>query len=117
MEQPKSEVHETHITIVQSTDFSMEQLYNLIDFANAEAKRSGKERILIDTRRMRGSMTESQRFMGGTRMAQVFGPRLRVAILMPRTQITKLGELAAINRGARVFVTDDENRGLEWLLI
>jgi hypothetical protein len=35
---------------------------------------------------------------------------------MPPTQITKLGEIAAVNRGARVFVTENEQEALRWLL-
>jgi hypothetical protein len=116
MTTPTTEIHDNYITVTESSEFSVEQMFALIGFVKAEAERTGKERVLLDTRGMIGSMTEADRFVGGAKMAEVFGPHLRVAILMPPTQITKLGEIAAVNRGARVFVTENEQEALRWLL-
>lgn len=116
MTTPTTEIHDKYITVTESSEFSVEQMFALIGFVKAEAERTGKDRVLLDTRGMMGSMTEADRFMGGAKMAEVFGPHLRVALLMPRSQISGLGEIAAVNRGARVHVTDDKDRALAWLL-
>ena len=64
-----------------------------------------------------GDMSEAERFQGGQRMAEVFGSRLRVALLMPAAQVTKLGELTAVNRGAKLLVTPSETEANAWLLM
>jgi hypothetical protein len=60
-------------------------------------------------------MTEAERFRCGQHIAETMGGSVRLAILMPAGQITKLGELAAINRGARVIVTPSETEAVSWL--
>ena len=61
-------------------------------------------------------MTEAERFQGGQRIAEVFGDRLQAALVMPVGQVTKLGELTAVNRGAKFLVTESEVEAINWLL-
>jgi hypothetical protein len=91
-------------------------MFKLIDFVKEAAERAGRDKVLIDGRYMMGLMTETDRFLGGKRMADVFGSKLQVAILMRPGLVTKLGEIAAVNRGARLLVTSDEDEALTWLL-
>ena len=72
--------------------------------------------MLIDCRQFEGSMTEAERFQGGQRIAEVFGARIKAALLMPVGQVTKLGEMTAVNRGAKFLVTDSESEATDWLL-
>jgi len=99
-----------------SGDYSLEELFEFIDRAKAAADRAGRDRLLIDARRIEGRMSEADRFLGGRQIADVFGSRLKAVCIMPTEQITKLGELTAVNRGARFFVTGTEDEALRWLL-
>lgn len=60
-------------------------------------------------------MSEADRFQGGQQVAQIFGSRIKAALIMPVGQVTKLGEMTAVNRGAIFLVTDSREEALTWL--
>jgi hypothetical protein len=95
--------------------YDFRELFGFIEFIKTEADRAGRERVLVDCRKLNGKISDVDRFEGGQHIAKVFGPILKVALVMPDGEVTKLGELAAVNRGARFFVTDDEAEALRWL--
>ena len=104
------------VLITVNGQYSFSKLFDFINFVRDESKKYDRKRALIDCREMVGMMTETERFEGGQRIAEVFGSHLKAALMMPADGITKLGELAARNRGAKFLVTPSENEALEWLL-
>ena len=60
--------------------------------------------------------TGAELFSAGERIAQVFGSHIKAVVVNRPERIMKLGELAAINRGARFLVTDSETEAMDWLL-
>ena len=104
------------LRVTASGDYSLDSMFDFIDQVKAEADTAQRSRALIDCRLVVGSMTDAERFFGGQRIAEVFGPRLRAAVVMPEGQVTKLGEIAAVNRGARFFGTTDETEAITWLM-
>ncbi len=96
--------------------YSLEHLLELIDVIKSEANNAGRDRVFIDPRDVDGGMTEADRFLTGRKIAEVFGPNLKAACIMRPEDITRLGELTAVNRGARFFVSDSEADALIWLL-
>lgn len=96
--------------------YAFKELYGFIEFVKGEADRGMHERVLMDCTRLAGEMTDAERFHGGQRIAEVFGPDLKASLLMPEGKVTKLGELAARNRGARLLVTSDEAEAVGWLV-
>ena len=96
-------------------EYDFEDLEGFIKHIKAEADRTGRDRVLIDCRNIGGHMTEGERFEGGVLIADVFGPGLKAALLMDARFVTKLGELAAVNRGAKFLVTSSEEEALGWL--
>jgi hypothetical protein len=95
--------------------YSFDNLFGFIDIVRSEADKTGRKKVLIDCSRMEGRMTEVDRFEGGQHIAKIFGPQLRAALVMPEGQVTKLGEIAALNRGAVFFVTDSMDEAERWL--
>jgi len=95
--------------------YSFSNLMEHVENFRSEADKAGKNHILIDARRVEGKMTESEKFFVGTRIAEVFGARFKTAVIMAPGNITKMGEMAAINRGARLFITESESEAIEWL--
>lgn len=91
-------------------------MFSLIDRAKIEAAKAKRDRVLIDCRDFAGNMSEAERFLGGKRIAETFGSRVKVALLMPAEQITKLGEMTAVNRGAKFLVTHSEKDAIAFLL-
>lgn len=104
-----------HLRITAEGIYDFRELFGFIEFIKTEADRVDRERVLVDCRKLEGKIPEVDRFEGGQHIAQVFGPFLKVTLIMPHGEVTKLGELAAINRGARFFVTEDEAEALKWL--
>ncbi|MEK7856563.1 MAG: hypothetical protein AAB288_10775 [Acidobacteriota bacterium] len=109
-------VEPDHLLLTVSDVYSSAKMFDFIDFVRVEADKARRTKVLIDCSNLEGSMTEADRFQGGQRVAQVFGSRIQVALIMPVGQVTKLGELAAVNRGARFLVTESPKEAEEWLL-
>jgi len=97
-------------------EYSFERLFGFIETVKAISQETSRTRVMIDCQQMSGNMTEAERFQGGQKIAEVFGSRIRAALLMPEGQVTKLGELAAVNRGAKFFVATSEREVMHWLL-
>ena len=95
--------------------YTFSDLMQQVDRFRSEADNAGRNQILIDARTVEGKMTESEKFFVGTRIAEVFGARLKTAVIVPQGNVTKMGEMAAINRGARLFVTESADEATEWL--
>jgi hypothetical protein len=104
------------VRITVKGEYSFDHLFGFINFVRSETFNNNRKRALIDCREMGGKMTEVERFEGGQAIAEVFGSRLKAALVMPAEGITKLGELTARNRGANLLVTSAEDEALEWLL-
>ena len=96
--------------------YDFRELFGFIEFIKTEADRAGRERVLVDCRKLNGKISDVDRFEGGQHIARVFGPILNVALVTPESEVTKLGELTAVNRGARFLATEDESEALSWLL-
>lgn len=111
-----TEVNPEYVRVIASGEYSFNKLFDFIDTVRSTANTTGRASVLIDCRLIEGNMTEAERFQGGERIAQVFGSRLKAAIIMPAGQVAKLGELTAVNRGARLLVTESESEAAKWLL-
>lgn len=95
--------------------YSFEKLFGFIEKVRSEADKADRRKALIDCTRMEGKMTEVDRFEGGQHVAKVFGSALHAVLVMPKGEVTKLGEIAAVNRGAIFFVTDSMDEAELWL--
>jgi hypothetical protein len=111
-----TEVTADFVRLTATGKYTFEGLLNFIALIKKESDRTERANVLIDCLQVEGNMTEAERFQGGQRIAQVFGPRIKAAVLMQAERTTKLGELAAVNRGAKFLVTDSEDEALKWLL-
>ncbi len=88
------------VRLTASGKYSFNEMFDSIDLVRSMADKADRNKVLIDCRQFEGSMTEAERFQGGQRVAEVFGAHLKAALIMPVGQVTKLGELTAVNRGA-----------------
>lgn len=97
-------------------NYAFDEMYEFLKIVKAEADEAERSRILIDSSQIKGRMTEAERFQGGQMIAEIFGNRLKLALIMPPGGVTKLGELTAVNRGARFLVTTSAAEAETWLL-
>lgn len=111
-----TEVEPEFVRLTATGKYTLAGLLDFIALIKKESERTERPNVLIDCLQVEGNMTEAERFKGGQRIAEVFGPRIKAAVLMQAERTTKLGELAAVNRGAKFLVTDSEDEALKWLI-
>jgi hypothetical protein len=112
----QSEVQRDYLRITATGRYSFDLLFDFIQQVKATAESADRQRVLIDCRNVSGGMAEYERFHGGIRIAEVFGRSLKAALVMQPQNVTKLGELAAVNRGARFLVSDSVEEAVDWLI-
>jgi hypothetical protein len=81
-----------------------------------EAEAAGCENVLLDLTEAFARQAMMDRFSMGVQAAEVWGDKLRVAIVFRPTEITKFFENVAVSRGARVCVLPSKPAALRWLL-
>ncbi len=108
-------IEDDRVRITTTGSYSYEEMYQFIEHCRTEAEVSGLDKVLIDCEQLQIQITEVERFEGGQMFASVFGSDTKIALVMPAGQVTKMGELAANNRGARLLVTESMNEAIGWL--
>lgn len=107
--------HDKYAHISATGEYDFRQLFSFIEHLKAETDRLGARRLLVDCSELQGQIPEVDRFEGGQKVAEVFGPFTQIALVLAPGTVTKLGELAAVNRGAHLLVTDDHAEAENWL--
>jgi hypothetical protein len=111
----KTEVHDGYVRIIVTGRYDFEEMMDLVQPFRDATVDAGRSRLLVDCTRMEGNVPEPDKFFIGEKIAKVFRADLKSALLMPRENITKLGEMVAVNRGASFRVTDSEPDAIDWL--
>ena len=102
---------------VLSGDFNLGQIKDIFKEILEENYRHNLSRILIDARKMTGSISTMARYNMATWAVLHMRSLVKVAWLGRRDQMYKdrFAENVAINRGARVKVTTDMEEAFQWL--
>jgi hypothetical protein len=86
-------------------------MVGLIDKMVANAEQTGVFKCLFDLRQSEEGFTMLEKYDLGTYLANVFGSRFTVAVLIRPEHITGFLENVSINRGAVKFlITSDEDK-------
>ncbi len=93
----------------------IETIRTVLRLIRDRARLAGLTHILIDAREVEAPRSGLHRFQMGEMIAELFGARYRLAVLSPARVINKFAENTAVNRGANILVTDDEQEALGWL--
>jgi hypothetical protein len=100
-----------HVTL--SGPYPVER--EILEVIRDHAEKVARAHILVDGLGLADPRTDLDRFWLGKTVADVFGHRYKIAALVRKELITHATENTAVNRGARMFVTDDERLALSWL--
>ncbi|MEO7427394.1 MAG: hypothetical protein ABI036_19565 [Fibrobacteria bacterium] len=73
------------------------------------------KKYLIDLRQIEGTIPTVDRYELGEYMAEKISD-CEISSISKKETYNKVGENVAVNRGAKVFSTDDENQAREWIL-
>jgi len=95
--------------------------YSLGEFISAvhevadHCRMENLNKAFVDMRHMEGDPSILERHPVGLEIAKVWGSCIKVAVIARKETISQMGENTAVNRGAKLMVTPDENPALEWL--
>jgi len=110
-----TDVFPDHLRVEFRGSYTFADLIKQIEPIKNAANEARRDHILMDARSIEGRMSESEKFFVGSHIAEVFGGRRKAVALMPAGYVTKLGEMAAVNRGARFLAPESEEEALKWL--
>jgi len=111
-----TEVKPDFLRVMASGEYSLDDLYSLIEQIRTEADKAVRRMVLIDARGILGDISDADQFFAGRKIAEIFGSRLKTVVIRNNHSDTKLGEAVAVSRGARFLVTESEEEALDWLL-
>ncbi|MCO6431589.1 MAG: STAS/SEC14 domain-containing protein [Deltaproteobacteria bacterium] len=105
-----------YFLIILRGDFDLQGITALLPELLERALRSRSCRVLVDAYKLSAPREEADRFRLGEKIAEAVRGRFKVAVLSRFEHINKFMEDTAVNRGATIFVTNDKDEALEWLL-
>lgn len=114
---PNFENRTDYLYMSPNEPYTLQNYKRAMQEAFAICTQAGLTKILADIRCIERSIPVVDKFELGVYLAQLLGSRIELAILAPGRLIDKMGENAAVNRGARVLVTDDAREALSWLRV
>jgi hypothetical protein len=108
------QVYPDYLHVTLSGPYPVER--EILETIREEAQRVSRDHILVNGLELAHPRTDLDRFLLGKNIADVFAHRFKIAALVQTELITNATENTAVNRGARLFVTDDEELALRWLV-
>ena len=73
------------------------------------------DKVLVDMRTVRESISIIDRYTAGVNVANVIGPKIKVAVVAREDIITYVAETAAVNRYGKMKLFSDLNEAMKWL--
>jgi len=117
--------HKNYLLAIVSGDYNLRSAQDVYDQAIKIAVAGGHSRLLLDASRVTGAPTQDERYMLGLFVAaeqRILASRtppaeVQVAVYgsQPLIDPERFGETVAVNRGAKVKVSEHLDEALSWL--
>ena len=117
--------HKNYLLALVSGDYSLRSAQDVYDQAIKIAVAGGQSRLLLDASRVTGAPTQDERYMLGLFVAaeqRILASKtppaeVQVAVYgrQPLIDPERFGETVAVNRGAKVKVSEHLDEALSWL--
>jgi hypothetical protein len=106
-----------YIQILCKGPATLDNLKSVVDkIKNGELGALEPPQYLIDLRPITGTLGTFERYELGIYIAESI-PKIRIAAISKKETYSKIGENVAVNRGANILATDDEQAAKTWLLL
>jgi len=112
---PIAENKGSYLLLTANEPYTFEGYKGAIDLVLKLCEESGLYKVVTDIRSIDRNIPTRHRFDLGVTMAKVLGSKVQLAVVAPAGIIDHLGENAAVNRGARMWVTPSMEKALAWL--
>jgi len=117
--------HKNYLLAIVSGDYNLRSAQDVYDQAIKIAVAGGHSRLLLDASRVTGAPTQDERYMLGLFVAaeqRILASKtppaeVQVAVYgrQPLIDPERFGETVAVNRGAKVKVSEHLDEALSWL--
>ena len=104
-----------HLLVTVRGDWVLSEVLKLLDEVGQMCRTRGYDRVLVDCRSLRGLMTEGDKFVAGSRLAERFGKTRVAAVFWQGAPITGFAGKVAERRGGNFFATEDMSEALRYL--
>ena len=82
-----------------------------------ESEKANITRILVDGLDVKGAdLSTMERYFIGEKVAEVFAPKIKLAVAWPEKHINRFAETVALNRGGYMHVVATIQAAEKWLL-
>ena len=98
-----------------SDPYSLENVMDLAKEVFEICMAENYKKVLTNFLNMPGKIRQLERFQLGVQGAQVFGHRVKVAVVYRKEEINFFAETVGINRGLHVHIFSEIDQALEWL--
>ena len=119
------ETHKNYLRAIVSGEYNLRGAQDVYDQAIKIAVAGGQSRLLLDASRVTGAPTQDERYMLGLFVAaeqRILASKtppaeVQVAVYgrQPLIDPERFGETVAVNRGAKVKVSEHLDEALSWL--
>jgi hypothetical protein len=109
------EVFDEYLKVTLSGENPFAEIEDILKTIKSLSEKNNRARILIDAVNL-SVPREMEKFYIGELSVNMFGSKVKTAILSKPEQINKFLENVVVNRGGRLYVTSSEKEGLDWLL-
>jgi len=104
-----------YIYVEVNEPYSLKLLLSAIHEVADHCQTDHLDKVLIDLRKMAGNPTIFDRFQLGIEIARTWGSRIRAAAITSLPVMSRIGENAAVNRGATLLITTTMDAAMKWL--
>ena len=106
-----------YLCVDVSEPYSLDLLMSTIHEVADHCRKENLRKVLVDLRKMEGNPNIFDRYRIGIEITRVWGAKLKVAVIARPGTINRMAENTAVNRGAKLIATFDEESALTWLEI
>jgi len=111
------EKKEKYLLMTLTGHYAKEDFIAYADIILEGCEKENVKKILLDAHNVTyTNLSTMDRFYIGENIAQVLGPKIKLAVLLPKEHINKFAENVAVNRGGKVFVSHLFEEAEDWLL-
>jgi len=111
------QVHEadTHLSIKALGQYSLANLYDLLDKVKEESEKRGAQPVILDITEVAGTIPIFDMYLLGVQCIRVFNPAVRIAIVSPDGEANRFLENVTRNRGLQIAVVANHCAAIKWV--
>jgi hypothetical protein len=107
---------ENYLLMTVTGVYAKEDFMAFADIILHGCEKENVKKVLLDAHNVSYTdLSTMDRFYIGENIANVIGPKIKLAVLLPKEHINKFAENVAVNRGGKVFVSHLIEEAEDWL--